>query len=149
MNGCSCVGYAPAATPSTDPTSVPFARRPRWRHFVHVLLLLCLGVMTAESALPDVCADGVSGNVATDAALHPGSDWVIEAADRDHGPASDSPGGSSFPARDHCSHAHGQGTLLARALDGVKLPPPAGAPSEQMRVPDSPVLDQRLRPPLG
>lgn len=125
-----------------------FARRPRWRHFVHVLILLCLCVTTAEAAVPDACVDEVAVGPVQDAPLHPGGQWVVEAIDRDHGPLGELPGDSTVPTRDHCSHAHGLGTLLVAEPEGMTLLPPCSAPAVQLRVPASPVLEQRLRPPL-
>lgn len=148
MKGYSCEPYAAVRAWSTNPTPVSFARRPRWRHFVHVLILLCLCVTTAEAALPDACVDEVATGLLQDAPLHPGEQWGVEAVDRDHGPIGELPGDSTFPTRDHCSHPHGQGSLLALASGGMKPVPPSAAAAEQLRVPDSPVLEQRLRPPL-
>lgn len=112
------------------------------------MILFCLCVTAAEAAVPDACVDEVVLGMSQDAPLHPGEQWVVEAVDRDHGPPGELPADAAYPTRDHCAHAHGQGTLLVAEPEGMTLFPPSGAPAEQVQVPDSPVLDQRLRPPL-
>lgn len=129
-------------------TLVLALRVSRLVRFTAYAVLLCLGFLSAETVVADVC-DGDGG--ARTAHVESGTHQRAISAER-HGPSdgddAGAPEGHAFHI-DHCSHPHGGGVVATLSAAAPEVPPSGSIRAESERRPPSTTAEPLIRPPVA